>query len=161
MKRGHKGNATATVLSSGMSPSDMTFTVSDATGYPDGTEGPFFIAVSKGQIIEEKVLCSSRSGTLFTIWTDGIDDGRGMDDTTAQDHPINAPVEHVWTAVEAEEMSAHVVETDGAHGYPDISNVATLTGAQTLEDKTLNNPTFTGTVTGAEPGYSPFLLMGA
>jgi hypothetical protein len=155
MKVSHKGNAKATTLASPLTPLDMTVNVADPTGYPDGIGGPFYIAVSKGQLIEEKILCSGRTGSLFTVWTDGIENGRGQDDTVAQDHPVNAPVEHVWTAKEAEEISEHINVADGAHGYPPKATLVTTTGAQVIHDKTLVDPIVTdpavsgGTVVGS------------
>ena len=150
MKYGHRGNAKATTLSSPCGPNDLTFLLADPTGWPDGTRGPFWASLSKGQLIEEKVLCASRSGSLVQIWTDGLDNGRAMDDTTAQDHPVNAPVEHVWTATEAEEVSAHVNETEGAHGYPPVLDLVTvagdqnITGQKTMTAPIMSDPVMTG-----------------
>jgi hypothetical protein len=160
MKYSHKGNAKATTLAAPCAPADMTVTVADGAGYPDGVNGPFWIALSKGQLIEEKILCATRSGNLFQVWTDGTNNGRGQDDTTAQDHPVNSPVEHVWTATEAEQISTHVNEGDGAHGYPPKAAIVTTTGDQTVDGKVFTNaaldapvvsaPAITGgTVTGA------------
>ena len=157
MKYGHRGNAKATTLSSPCGPTDLTFNLADPTGWPDGTRGPFWAALSKGQLIEEKVLCASRSGSLVQIWTDGLDNGRALDDTTAQDHPVNAPVEHVWTATEAELVSAHIEQTEGAHGYPASTDIVTIsgdqdiTGQKTMESPILNTPDVQGgTVTAAD-----------
>ena len=145
MKYGHKGNAKATTLAAAVGPTDMTINLADALGWPDGTNGPFWAALSKGLLGEEKVLCSGRSGNVLQVWTDGLSNGRGMDDTAAQDHGVNAPVEHVWTATEAEASSAHVNEGDGAHGYPAISSIVTLDGAQVITGaKTLETPHIEG-----------------
>lgn len=154
MKYGHKGNAKSTTLAAGLGAGDLTITGTDFTGWPDGSTGPFWADIDKGQLTEEKVLCSGRSGNVLQVWTGTGSNGRGMDDTVAHDHGVNATIEHVWTATEAEEISAHVNETNGAHGYPSPSNLVTVDGAQditgskTLESPTLRNPTFTGTITG-------------
>lgn len=162
MKYGHKGNAKKTTLSGGITSADLTFSIADSTGWPDGTNGPFWAAIDKGMNTEEKILCSSRAGTVVQVWTNLGDNGRGMDDTVAQDHAINANVEHIWTATEAEDASTHIDTTNGAHGYPAIADVVTLNGVQTLTNKTIDSPTFTGTVTGISVEVlSPFLLMGA
>jgi hypothetical protein len=164
MKYSHKGNAKATTLASPCTPADMTVNVADPTGYPDGTDGPFWIALSKGQLIEEKILCSGRTGSLFAVWSDGIENGRGQDDTTAQDHPVNSPVEHVWTAKEAEESSIHVNEGDGAHGYPPKADLVTLagdqtiTGVKTIQSPILETPAATG---GTHTGATKISLAGA
>lgn len=162
MKYGHKGNAKNTTLAGGINATDLTITGTDLTGWPDGTTGTFWAAIDRGLLTEEKILCSGRIGNVLQVWTDVGVDGRGKDDTVAQSHSVNATLEHVWTATEAEETSTHLASTSGAHGYPAISEVVTLTGTQTLENKTLNNANFTGTVTGISvETLSPFLLMGA
>ena len=162
MKYDHKGNAKNTTLAGGINATDLTITGVDLTGWPDGSDGAFWAAVDRGLLTEEKILCSGRIGNVLQVFTEVGGDGRGRDDTVAQSHAVNATLEHVWTATEAEETSTHVNTGSGAHGYPAIDQVVTLTGEQTLTDKTLNNTTFTGTVTGIssdEP--TPFLLMGA
>jgi hypothetical protein len=162
MKYGHKGNAKKTTLAGGITSVSLTFSVADPTGWPDGSTGPFWAAIDKGLNTEEKILCSGRVGAVVQVWTYLTENGRGKDDTVAQDHAINATVEHIWTATEAEEASTHSNTTDGAHGYPDIVEVVTRDGVQTLTNKTIESPTFTGTVTGISVEVlSPFLLMGA
>ena len=141
MKYSHKGNAKVTTLAAGLSPTDLTITGADLTGWPDGSLGPFWASVDKGTISEEKVLCSGRSGNVLQVWTDAGGNGRGMDDTVAQSHGVNATLEHVWTATEAEAASAHIAETNGAHGYPAAANLVTLDGDQHITGvKTLDSP---------------------
>lgn len=137
-KYGHKGNAKVTTLAAGVSPTDLTITGADLTGWPDGTTGPFWASMDKGTLTEEKILCSGRSGNVLQVLTDVSGNGRGMDDTVAQAHGINATLEHVWTATEAEEASTHVNTTDGAHGYPPITSIVTQGGvAQGMTEVTL------------------------
>lgn len=168
-KYGHKGNAKVTTLAAGVSPTDLTITGADLTGWPDGTTGPFWASMDKGKLTEEKILCSGRSGNVLQVWTGVGSTGRGMDDTVAQDHGVNASLEHVWTATEAEEVSAHVNATDGAHGYPPSADLVTLDGAQditgtkTLHSPVLQTPTVTTpTVTGGTyTGATKISLSGA
>ena len=142
MKYSHKGNAKVTTLAAGVSSSDLTITGADLTGWPDGSAGPFWASMDKGKLTEEKVLCSGRSGNVLQVLTGVGISGRGMDDTVAQEHAINATLEHVWTATEAEASSTHVNEGSGAHGYPPIADIVTLTGAQDITGaKTLHSPT--------------------
>lgn len=87
--------------------SGQTFTVASATGYP--SSGAFTVVLDRGLSSEEKILCSGRSGTTFTVQT------RGYDDTTAQSHTnptvalrlpatvINALIEHV----DGDELNPH------------------------------------------------------
>lgn len=169
MKYGHKGNAKVTTLAAGVSAGDLTITGADLTGWPDGTTGPFWASMDKGKLTEEKILCSGRSGNVLQVWTGTGSNGRGMDDTVAQDHGVNATLEHVWTATEAEEASAHVNAGDGAHGYPPIADIVTLdgaqdiTGAKTLHSPVLQTPTVTRpTVTGGTyTGATKISLSGA
>jgi hypothetical protein len=149
VKYSHKGNAKVTTLASGLSPTDLTITGADLTGWPNGSDGPFWASINKGTLSEEKVLCSGRSGDVLQVFTDAGGNGRGMDDTVAQTHNVNATLEHVWTATEAEAASAHIAETNGAHGYPAAANLVTLDGAQTVTGvKTLESPVLeTPTVT--------------
>ena len=169
MKYSHKGNAKVTTLAAGVSAADLTITGADLTGWPDGTTGPFWVSMDKGKLTEEKILCSGRSGNVLQVWTGTGSNGRGMDDTVAQDHGVNATLEHVWTAVEAEEASAHVNAGDGAHGYPPISDIVTLDGAQditgvkTLHSPTLHTPTLDAPVAtgGTHTGATKISVTGA
>jgi hypothetical protein len=155
MRYSHKGNAKVTTLASETSPTDLMITVADATGWPDGSIGPFWGSANKGTLTEEKILFSGRSGNVLQVYSDAGGNGRGMDDTVAQTHPVNTPIEHIWTATEAEAASAHINETNGAHGYPPESELVTLAGAQhitgvktmdspVLETPTVNAPAATG-----------------
>ena len=141
MRYSHKGNAKVTTLAAEVSPTDLTVTLADATGWPDGSIGPFWGSANKGSLTEEKILFSGRSGNVLQVFTDTGGNGRGMDDTIAQTHPINSPIEHVWTATEADAASAHIADMDGAHGYPPASNVVTLDGSQHITGiKTMDSP---------------------
>lgn len=144
MKYGHKGNAKNTTLAGGVNATDLTMTGADLTGWPDGTTGPFWGALQRGLATEEKILFSSRTGNVLQVWTDVGTDGRGLDDTVAQEHPINSSLEHVWTGTEAEEASSHIEEGEGAHGYPPAASLVTLTGAQAITGaKTMTSPILT------------------
>lgn len=48
-------------------------------------------------------------------------------------------------------VSTHNANTTNIHGIADTSLLATTTGTQTLSNKTLSSPTFTGTVFGISP----------
>lgn len=154
MRYQHSGNAKVTTLAAPMTPTDLTFTVADGTGHPDGSLGPFWESVDKGAASEEKILCSGRSGNVFQVWTGTGANGRGMDGTVAQDHGLNAVVEHIWTATEADQANAHLNEGSGAHGYPAIADLVTLTGAQVIKDKTLVTPNL------AAPAVADMVALG-
>lgn len=104
-RRQYSGNAPATTLSAGINNSVTSIGVTDGTGYPDGSVGPFFICIDRGLATEEKVKCSARSSNTITAST------RGADGTTAFSHSSGANVEHVITKTDADEANAHYADT--------------------------------------------------
>ena len=105
-----------TVLSGGIGALDLTFTVQDATGYPTGAAGPFYVTLARGAAGEEKVLCDSRSGLTFTVNATG----RGADGTVATSHAASSTtVEHTITKTDVDEANAHVNQTaEGDSPHP-------------------------------------------
>jgi hypothetical protein len=103
--------------------------------------------IDRGTASEEKILCSSRTGNIISVYNVGGTNGRGADGTTITSHNTNAVVEHVFTATDADEANAHVNNTTAAHGLT-INKVVTTDGTQTLTNKTISNATVSGTLTG-------------
>jgi hypothetical protein len=161
-RREYKGAAQAATLTAplGGAVTDLTITCNDLTNYPTGTGSkPFFVVIDRGLASEEKILCSSRSGNILTVFDDGITNGRGSDDTTITSHANNAALEHVFTATDADEANAHVNTSSGVHGL--TGSVVGTTDTQTVSNKTLNDTTFTGSISGLEVGLNPLFLIGA
>jgi len=157
MKLSHRGNAKVTTITAelGDTAGDLIISLADPAGWPDGSDGPFWVSVEKGWAGEEKILCASRSGDIVQVWTSGPDNGRGGDDTTIRSHPINSPIEHVWTAEEAQAANDHHEATENVHGLPSSADIMTLsgdqtaTGKKTLEGGIITDGEFTGgTVSG-------------
>lgn len=127
----HTGGAQVTTLAAPINSTDQSFTVVDASGYPDGSVGPFWVVLDATTANEEKVLCATRTGNTFTV----ASGGRGGDDTVAVPHNPPAQVRHIFTAIEADEANAHVNATSGVHGV--AGNVVGTTDVQTLTGKTI------------------------
>lgn len=106
-----KGGLAPTVLSATISATvpgvGQTFQVEDATGYPDGSDGSFVIRIDS-----EAILCSSRSGNIFTV------EERHYDNTTAASHTGSSAV--VKHTSDAATIKAHekFISEGGTFGGP-------------------------------------------
>lgn len=129
-RRAHAGGAIPTSLASGISNVDTNCTVVALTGYPSGSS-KWFACIDRGTEFEEKVLVTNVSSFVLTIT-------RGQDGTSAVAHSATATFEHIGTAQELDEANAHLVATSGEHGIPVGAAFVGTTGAQTLEDKSLD-----------------------
>jgi hypothetical protein len=111
MRREYVGGAPRarlTVLLSGSS-SSLTINCDDLTNWPTGASGnPFYVVIDRNTSSEEKILCSARAGNVLTVYDDGVLNGRGQDDTSITSHSVNAVIEHVFTATDADEANDHV-----------------------------------------------------
>lgn len=107
VRKGFSGNATDTTLSTGINTTDTTIVIADSTGWPTGASGtePFVLVIDPDTDSEEKVLCSSRSGTSCTV------SSRGYDDTSASSHTAGAVIWHVIDADTVDEANKHVNDT--------------------------------------------------
>lgn len=104
----HTGAAAATGLATGITSAATSFTVISGTGYPTGSVGNFVICIDANTSAEEKILCSARSGTSFTVATGG----RGYDGTTAASHSAGTVnVTHVLSAAEIDDDNSHIYDT--------------------------------------------------
>lgn len=86
------GNVPARTLAVTIDNDDTSIVINDGTSWPTAANGPFVIAIGRGSAIEEKVLCSARSGSTLTVMD------RGYDGTSAQAHVSGVAVEHVLDA---------------------------------------------------------------
>lgn len=100
--RNYIDGATLLTLSTGINSStDVTLTVASTTGYPTA---PFTIALERGTVNEEVVLCTGKAATTFTVT-------RGFDGTTIKAHVSGASIEHATTAADYRDANAHVYDT--------------------------------------------------
>ena len=128
----HTGGAPAVGLAAPIGSADASFTVTPSgNGYPTGAVGDFVVCIDAGTTSEEKILCSARSGTVFTVATSG----RGYDGTSAASHNAGSTnVSHVYSAAEADDTSAHIYTTtrDDHTQYLRVDGTRAGTGAQTI-----------------------------
>jgi len=110
MRREYVGAAFASVLTAPLAASAgaTTITANDLTNWPTGSPGPFYVVIDRGLANEEKILCVSRSSNTLTVYNSGGLNGRAADGTSLSAHSINATIEHVFTATDADEANAHV-----------------------------------------------------
>lgn len=130
----HTGGAAVTTLTAPITDVAMTFTVDDATGYPTGVVGPFWVVLGAATANEEKVLCATRAGDVFTV----ASGGRGGDGTVAVPHNAAEQVRHIFTATEADDANEHI-ESSVAHGRS--SALVGVNDVQTLTGKTISGAT--------------------
>jgi hypothetical protein len=138
MRRQYSGGAQPAQLTTGLgnSTSDRTIYCDDLTNWPDGSIGPFYIVIDRAKASEEKILCSSRTGNILTVFDDGVTNGRAADGTSITAHAANAITEHIFTATDANEANLHVNSTTGVHGVS--GSVVGTTSTQTLTNKTIS-----------------------
>jgi hypothetical protein len=111
MRREYRGGARAATLSQplGGSTADLTIFCSDLSNWPTGiNDRPFFVVIGRETPLEEKILCSSRSGNVLTIFNSGLVNGRGADDTNIAAHSNGSVIEHIFTATDANEANLHL-----------------------------------------------------
>ena len=153
MRREYVGGAQTARLTSalGNTTADLTIYCNDLTNWPTGVDGrPFYVVIDRGTVAEEKILCASRSGNTLTVFDDGVTTGRAADDTGIVSHSINATIEHVFTATDADEANAIVtLVASGNNGEIFVSDNTQPYGAK-WDD-----------LQGSLSIISPFLLMGA
>lgn len=142
-RRMYSGNAKATTLNGAITSTQTNITVDDATGYPSGGTGNFWIVIDRGLSTEEKVLCSNTTGLVITAVDRTVAGNR--DDTSNQSHSNGATVEHCYTADDANDANAHThddtrddhsqyLKTDGTRVLTGVSAIAAIAGASAPGD---------------------------
>jgi len=104
-RRSSSGNAVTTALSANVNSSDTTLPILSSTGYPDGTNGPFFVKVDS-----ETIKCVSRTGLNLNVQTVPVT-GRGWENTSAASHTTSSPVNLVFTSTDADQANEHYSST--------------------------------------------------
>jgi hypothetical protein len=129
--------AQPTTLSASISNSQTSIPLAATTGFP--VSFPYTLALDYGSSLEELVDVSSLAGLNANVT-------RGVDGTSAAAHSVGAVVRHVSSARDFNAFYIHMGASSGVHGI--VGNVVGDTDTQTLTNKTLTSPIFSGTVTG-------------
>lgn len=138
-----------TTLAADMAAGATTFTLTSGTNWPGAGTGNFWVTIGAGTATEERILCSSTTGTTVTV----ASSGRGQDGTSAVAHSTGETVWVSWSATDADDANAHVSATGSdatvsIHGLDSGSNVVGTTDTQTLTNKTLTAPKISGSSSG-------------
>ena len=99
--RNYTNTAPLLQISGDIAPAATVITVASTSGYPTV---PFTIALERGTVNAEVVLCTGKTGTTFTVT-------RGWDGTTAVTHLSGAALEHTSAAADYTDANAHVYDT--------------------------------------------------
>lgn len=134
MARNYSNTAVSTTLTSGVNSSVTSIPVAGVSGYPTP---PFTAILEPGTASEEVVEVTAVVGTTFTAT-------RGIDGTPAQTHGLGSAVVHGVSARDFSEPNVHVTATTSVHGITNTASLVTLTGSQTLTNKTLTSPVISG-----------------
>lgn len=140
--RYYSATAQPTVLTSGITNIQTSIQVVATTGFPAST--PYILALDYNTPSEEIVLVTAQAGTTLTVI-------RAYDGTSGTSHNSGAGVRHTWTAKDGNDSRSHEAATQGVHGLGALSSVVGTLETQTLNNKTLVNPTITGSVTLTSP----------
>ena len=105
LRREFNGAVLQTALASSFSGSASSFTVTDGSTYPSGTN-PFTVVIDRGIASEEKILILSRATNVFTV------SQRGYDGTTAVAHSSGALVDHVLDANTIQDMNTTTYDNE-------------------------------------------------
>lgn len=104
-RRSSSGNAVTTTLSASIGAADTSLPFVSSTGYPDGTNGPFFIRVDS-----ETIKCIGRTGLNVTVQTTPVT-GRGWEGTVASTHNgMTAVVNFAYTSTDADDANKHYAD---------------------------------------------------
>jgi hypothetical protein len=101
LRRYFDGGGATTTLSTAMGSADTSFVLAAATNWPGAAANNFVVVIDRGTSSEEKILCTSNSGTTVTV----ASSGRGYDDTSATTHNASATVSLCLSAIDADEAN--------------------------------------------------------
>jgi hypothetical protein len=106
-RRDIRGGAVQTTLTGSITNADASCVLASSSGWPDGSTGGFFVVIDPATASEEKILCSTRSGTTVNFTT------RGADGTSAAAHTSGAVIYPCITKTDLDEANYAVSQTIG------------------------------------------------
>lgn len=140
--RYYASTALPTTLTLNITPVSTVIDVAALVGYPSSF--PYTLCIDFDTGLRELVEVTNAAGTTLTVT-------RAIDGTSAVAHSAGATVRHVSSARDYADSRAHENASTNVHGLAIGSAVVGTNDTQTLSNKTLNSPMFTGTVNLASP----------
>lgn len=159
-RRDFEGAAKTTTITSQITSTALSITITDATGWPDGSPGPFYVVIDPDTSTEEKIRVTSRSGTSLTVAN--VND-RGTEGTAAASHSAGATIKHVFTKQDADEANYVVTQTVGKVTTAEDLLVASGANAFKRLAKGTNNQVLTvvsGVLAWQTPSSTPTFGLG-
>lgn len=108
-RRMYAGGAPSTTVPGGIGLTDASSTLTSGSNWPNGGSGMFYVVADLGLSTEEKMRCTSTSGTLLTYDPAG---GRGADGTAAAVHQPGCTIKVCHVAQDDDEAN-HMVNILG------------------------------------------------
>lgn len=135
--------APETTLTGSITSGSTSIMVGSTTGFPALT--PYTLALDYEGAAEELVQVNIAAGLNLTVT-------RAVDGTSATSHNAGARVRHVSSARDFADSRTHENSDENVHGLAPGEEIVGTDKVQTLNNKTLNSPAFTGTFTGTLQG---------
>jgi len=140
--RKYSSRSQQTTLSSAITDTATSMTVVSGSALMGGKtltgSQTYTVVIDPDTSLEEIVdVTLYSSGNTLTIT-------RGRDGSSQVAHSAGAVVRHMVIGRDLQEANDHIEASTSVHGITDTAALVTLTGSQTLTDKTLTAPTVTG-----------------
>jgi hypothetical protein len=140
--RKYSSRSQQTTLSSAITDTATSMTVVSGSALMGGKtltgSQTYTVVIDPDTSLEEIVdVTLYSSGNTLTIT-------RGRDGSSGVAHSAGAVVRHMVIGRDLQEANDHIEASTSVHGITDTAALVTLTGSQTLTDKTLTAPTVTG-----------------
>ena len=136
-------NAFSTTLNGGITDVDTTIALTSVTGL----QAPGVVVIDRVDAnnvstptVREYISFTEIAGSSLTGCT------RGLGGSTAQSHSSGAKVEEPWSITHWNDFVDSFIAEHSVAGVHDATKIATLTGTQTLTNKTLTAPVLTSPV---------------